>query len=98
MRSDPLLAHDPLAHVETHRLDNRFVPLQPTDLVEALADESTRFGATPEEIRQVAAAIERIVAQEALAFERQLEALYVNYSPDRETVPTTCSLAARNEP
>lgn len=97
MGSDPLLARDPLADVETHRLDDRFIPLLPADLVEALANEAHRFNARPEEIRALAAAIDHVIVQEAIAFERHIEALYVNYSPDRETIPNACSLAARNE-
>ncbi|MCK4658233.1 MAG: DUF3754 domain-containing protein [Phycisphaerae bacterium] len=81
------LAFDPTAKVETHRPDDRFVPIRACDLVEALADDVTRFGSAAAALRRVAKALHEVIEQEASAFEHLVCDCYANFNPDRDTIP-----------
>ena len=82
------LGSDPTAFDVWHRMDNRFVPLRATVLIETLAADTARFGPAAAQLREVGAALQDVIDQEALHFERDLDELYSLFNPDRETKPT----------
>lgn len=74
--------------------DDRYVPLRPADLIDALSDEVEARGGNVLEFRAVAAAIRDILEQESACFERELDDRYAPCNPDIDTV-TAGHLAAR---
>ncbi|MFN0136892.1 MAG: DUF3754 domain-containing protein [Phycisphaerae bacterium] len=74
--------------------EDRYVPLRPSDLIDALGDEIEQRGGSVLEFRAVAAAIRDILEQESACFERELDDRYAPCNPDIDTV-TARQLAAR---
>lgn len=95
--SASVLGRDPTVHTDWHRIDDRFVPLRASDLVELLAKDAARFGATPELIREVSDRLLDLADQELLVFQRRLTDLYAPFNPDRETMPFGDIEAGRND-
>ena len=90
-----MLAVDPTAGIEVHQPDDRFVPIQPGELVAALSRDAARFGTCAAELRPLAELLQSVLAQEAAAFERTLLELYSPFNPDRDTLALTDLSAAR---
>jgi hypothetical protein len=67
-------------------IDDRFVPVRFEDLVDAIAADAPKFGRVSGHIRQVAEALELVVALEALGLRRELDGRYAAFNPDRDTV------------
>ncbi len=80
------LSSDPTRDV-VHRPDDRFVPLRPMELRDALAADAARFGVSPEQLCSLAAALDDVVWQEAEAFAHWIDELYAPVNPDRDTIP-----------
>jgi hypothetical protein len=66
--------------------DDRYVPLRPDDLVSALADDAARFGLGAAQVRAVAEALDRVVAQEIEDLRRGVERAYHPLNPARDTL------------
>jgi hypothetical protein len=86
MASKSGLSSDPTRNA-VHRPDDRFVPLRPAELRDALAADASRFGITASQIAAVAAVLDEVLSQEALAFARWIDNLYAPVNPDRDTNP-----------
>lgn len=84
--SRDVLTRDPTVETLVHRPDDRFVPLRPDDLAEALASDQTVFGQDARWLRDLSAALADVVEQEAGAFEQELCARYAPFNPDRDTI------------
>ncbi len=69
-----------------HRPDDRWIPLRPETLAEALQRDAGRLGPGAEYAVDLEAAIGRVVDQEARAFARDLDRRYDRFNPDRETL------------
>ncbi len=67
--------------------DDRFIPVRREDLLDAIVADTQRFGDVAGEMREVVAAIERVIEQEAAAFHRSIDRHYAVFNPDRETLP-----------
>jgi hypothetical protein len=80
------LRGDPTAGTEIHRVDNRFIPVRPTELVRTLAEDEQRFGPTAGRVADVARAIRDVIDQEAVSLEREVTEIYSLFDPDRDTV------------
>jgi len=66
--------------------DDRFVPVHCRDLVDAIADDTDRFGSVARDIATVADQLETVIDQETTSFQRQLDRRYERFNPARETV------------
>lgn len=69
-----------------HRPDDRWIPLRPETLAEALRRDADRLGPGAELAPELEAALGRVVDQEARAFARDLDRRYDRFNPDRETL------------
>lgn len=76
----------PASSLGVHLPDDRYVPLRPDDLVAALAEDADRFGLGADELRAVADALDRVVAQEIEELRRGLERAYDPHNPARDTL------------
>ncbi len=87
----------PASRLGVHLPDDRFIPLRPDDLVDALAEQADRFGLTAQELRLVADGLDRVVAQEMEELRRGVERAYDLHNPARDTllVGDDASLAER---
>ena len=89
-----VLQSDPTATIDFHRPDDRFVPIQPVDLVAALAaNDSIPFGDAP--LSDFTDGLRQVIEQEASALEWFLTNNYSPLSPDRDTLTPR---AAAKEP
>ena len=66
--------------------DDRFVPVDCRDLVEAIEDDADRFEAVAGSIAKLTDRLEDVIDQETAAFQRQLSRRYDRFDPARETV------------
>ncbi|MCX4247745.1 DUF3754 domain-containing protein [Paraliomyxa miuraensis] len=76
----------PAARLGMHLPDDRYVPLRADDLVAALAEDAERFGLRSSQVRAVAEALDRVVAQETEELRRGLERAYHPFNPARDTL------------
>ncbi len=67
-------------------VDDRCVPLRARELVEALARDRRTLGDMGPEIRRVAGAIGLVIAQEASAFEEEIDDLYDAFNPESDSL------------
>lgn len=81
------LTRDPTAGIAVHRVDDRFIPVRALELAEAIAAEPTRFGDAASQSAEFVEALQDVIAQEAVAFDRRLVTAYLPFNPDRETIP-----------
>jgi hypothetical protein len=88
------IARDPTSGIETHHVDNRFIPVRVGHLVSVLIEQASGR-LKRRECREFVAALQAVIEQEAAAFERDVMDLYVAFSPDRETIPGAGDAAAR---
>lgn len=89
------IGRDPTGGIEIHRVDNRFVPIQVSELIRALCQDRPRFGPDACRLAGVAEAIREIIDQEAAAFEHALADAYAPFDPDRDTVPLDAATTGR---
>ncbi len=85
-RTKSLASHSP-GESGWSRPDNRFLPVRACDLCQALAVEASRFGATEQQVRDFAGALEQVIDRETGTFERRLADAYARFNPDRDTRP-----------
>lgn len=88
------LLQDPTAKTAWHRLDDRFVPLRPGDLIAALLDDAQRFGIERSTLSLFYDALCARVYRQSHQLQLEADELYANFNPDRDTQPI-CNLAAR---
>lgn len=93
-RNKSPIARDPTAGVETHPVDDRFIPVRVGHLVDVLLKQ-TAVALNRRESREFVAALQAVIEQEAAAFGRDVMDLYVAFSPDRDTIPGPADAAAR---
>ncbi len=89
------LSRDPTARTETHRPDDRFIPIRPDELTAALSADAEHFGPLAACLPQLAAALTAVIDQEAITLERDLLARYAAFNPDRDTLPLASPLQRR---
>lgn len=73
---------DPAMHLP----DDRFIPIRPGDLAEAISRDSIRFGPEAAHLRALERELEDVIEQEAASCERSLAKLYAPLNPDRDTI------------
>ena len=76
----------PASRLGVHLPDDRFIPLRPDDLEQALADDAERFGLEREQVKSVAEAMDRVLRQEIEWLRRGLERAYDPHNPARDTL------------
>lgn len=69
------------------RPDCRFVPVRPDDLADLLVREASQDGEDATDLPDVFQRMRDVLEQESVSFERELDALYAPFNPDRDTVP-----------
>lgn len=87
MPRPPILAADPTAPVETHEIDDRFIPVRAAELLAALNKLGAKHGFPARDLRDFETALRTVIEQEAAAFARDLADEYAPFNPDRETLP-----------
>lgn len=81
------IASDPTAAIETHEIDDRFIPVRATELIAALVEYAADRGLPCKDLREFAHALRAVIEQEAAAFAREMADAYAPFNPDRETLP-----------
>lgn len=81
------IANDPTAAIETHEIDDRFIPVRATELIATLIEYAADRGACAGSLHEFAKAMRAVIEQEAAAFARELADAYAPFNPDRETLP-----------
>ncbi|MCH9680348.1 MAG: DUF3754 domain-containing protein [Deltaproteobacteria bacterium] len=76
----------PASGLGVHLPDDRFIPLRPDDLVDALAEDAEQFGCSAQQLRDVAQGLDRVVAQEMGELRREVERAYDPHNPARDTL------------
>ncbi|MEX1367412.1 MAG: DUF3754 domain-containing protein [Nannocystaceae bacterium] len=66
--------------------DDRYIPVRPDDLLDALVDDAARLSIDPEALRAVAAGLQRVIAQETEGLRRGVERAYDPHNPARDTL------------
>lgn len=66
--------------------DDRYIPVRPDDLLDALVDDAARLSIDPEALRAVAAGLQRVIAQETEGLRRAVERAYDPHNPARDTL------------
>ena len=80
------LSQVPPPVVETHPIDDRFVPVRVPDLVAALAEAAGGAGGAAADLLALGDALIGAVDEETAAFQRRLSDEYAVFNPDRDTV------------
>ncbi|MGE0479847.1 MAG: DUF3754 domain-containing protein [Phycisphaerae bacterium] len=86
-RAKRRLTGDPTADIAIHRVDDRFIPIRALELADAIAADPARFGEAAPQSGAILEALQDVIAQEAVAFDRRLVTAYLPFNPDRETIP-----------
>ncbi len=76
----------PASRLGVHLPDDRFIPLRPDDLEQALAEDAERFGLEREQVRALSEAMDRVLRQEIERLRRGLERAYDPHNPARDTL------------
>ncbi|MEM9463047.1 MAG: DUF3754 domain-containing protein [Myxococcota bacterium] len=76
----------PASRLGVHLPDDRFIPLRPDDLVDALAEDAASFGLEPEQVRALGEAMDRVLRQETEQLRRGIERAYDPFNPARDTL------------
>lgn len=97
MPPSKVLCTDPTVSTDHHLPDDRFIPLRPVDLIAALAGERELLGDQAAELPLVAAALQRVIEQEAAELDRLVCDAYAAFNPDRDTQPVG-DLSAQRTP
>lgn len=86
MMNQRALQTDPTAVIDFHRPDDRFVPIQPGDLVSALTGNEFIPTADAAQLGEFCESLRQVIEQEASALEWFLADNYGPLNPDRDTI------------
>ncbi|MBI5866378.1 MAG: DUF3754 domain-containing protein [Planctomycetes bacterium] len=89
------IARDPTVAVETHRPDDKFIPLRARTICDALIKDAPQAGLDRAATAKFLEYLEAIVEQETGFFERELAEMYAPFNPDRDTLVQPTEYAAR---
>ena len=76
----------PVSQMGVQLPDDRYIPVRPDDLLDALVDDAPRLGIDGEALRRVAEGLEGVVSQEIEELRRQVDRAYAPQNPARDTL------------
>lgn len=76
----------PVSQMGVQLPDDRYIPVRPDDLLDALAEDAASLGLDADGLRELARGLEAVISQEIEELRRQVDRAYDPHNPARDTL------------